>query len=153
MTIHEEVVKKKLERLGFQVYKRGGPDFICSRNGQVAFIEAKSRGDRLSADQVNVHAALRKAGVEVHVIRDEEDPVVFEKNGESAHRSNDPILTIQTPGLLSKQDVARILKVGIRTVSDYMRHGILGYVKLQKTVRFIPTDVLSFIEKHRISEK
>jgi hypothetical protein len=87
MNLFEQNVKKMLEDRGFRVIRNGWPDFLCLRkhvkqqgvfsSGKPNFVEryglmgveVKSRSDRLSATQIEVHKALQAARIPVFVVR------------------------------------------------------------------------------------
>lgn len=52
---------------GWTVTKRGWPDFMCRRNGQVMAVEVKTGQDVVSADQSETIADLRAAGLPVWI--------------------------------------------------------------------------------------
>jgi hypothetical protein len=49
------------------IHKRGWPDFLIERDGEVWAIEVKRPADRVSDAQSAVHAALNRAGIPVTV--------------------------------------------------------------------------------------
>ena len=56
---------RKLQWIG----RRGAPDRFCAKDGRVVLIEFKDpENGEVSGNQVREHAALRKAGVETHVV-------------------------------------------------------------------------------------
>jgi excisionase family DNA binding protein len=52
--------------------------------------------------------------------------------------------------LWSKKTVARRFAYNERTINDWMKNGWLPFVKIGKSVRFIPADVEAFIRSRRI---
>jgi excisionase family DNA binding protein len=54
--------------------------------------------------------------------------------------------------LLSKKRVARRFDYNERTINDWMRNGWLPFIKIGKSVRFIPSDVEAFIQSHRVAK-
>jgi predicted DNA-binding transcriptional regulator AlpA len=52
--------------------------------------------------------------------------------------------------LWSKKTVARLFAYNERTINDWMRNGWLPYIKIGKSVRFVPGDVERFIQSRRI---
>ena len=52
-------------------------------------------------------------------------------------------------GLLTKDDVSKILNVSARKVLEMARRGILGSLKVGKDVRFERGDIEDFIENKR----
>lgn len=71
MTEFERKIKWHLERRGFTVLKRGWPDFLCFddgwRDGRLMCVEVKSKGDKLTPEQVLMHKMLKNAGIPVYV--------------------------------------------------------------------------------------
>ncbi|MDR3283669.1 MAG: helix-turn-helix domain-containing protein [Treponema sp.] len=60
-------------------------------------------------------------------------------------------ITLETaPEVLSRKDVAGILKIGISTLDTRIPPAKLPRIKLGKTVRFLRTDVEKFLLRHRI---
>ena len=55
-----------------------------------------------------------------------------------------------TQNLLTKRDLASMAKVYPRTIDNWMARGWLPFLKLGKSVRFLPSDVQKFIESHRV---
>lgn len=52
---------------------------------------------------------------------------------------------------LTKKDVAKLLRVSVRTV-DYLRaSGELIFLKIENRVRFLPEDVEAFLKRHRVT--
>jgi len=66
---HEIKVKAQLDAAGWQVLKRGWPDFLAIRGDEVRLIEVKSRDPNahLKPDQLAMAHALLKAGVTVEL--------------------------------------------------------------------------------------
>ncbi len=55
---------EQLEAKGWQVSKRGWPDFFCWKEGEIALIEIKPhRGRKLKASQHRVMSELAKRGI------------------------------------------------------------------------------------------
>lgn len=69
----ERHARKMLEKEGYRVYRRGWPDFFCTRykDGQLEAIavEVKTGKDKCSLHQDAMHAALVAAGIPVHIYR------------------------------------------------------------------------------------
>lgn len=55
-----------------------------------------------------------------------------------------------TPTLLTKQQVAEVLQVTLRTVHSYINSCDLPAVKIGRRVRITTEDLRAFIERHRI---
>jgi hypothetical protein len=74
MTPFQAVVAADLIRQGYKVLTSGWPDFCAVReeNGKttIRFIEVKGKGDDLRTGQTRMHGALRAAGFDVEVIRE-----------------------------------------------------------------------------------
>jgi len=67
---------------------------------------------------------------------------------------NDQALMVGTQQqLLRKKDLVRLHKVCERTVNYWIDRGWLPYIKLGKSVRFLPSDVEEFIKSRRIGGK
>jgi hypothetical protein len=88
VTESEEKVSKYLINKGYEVLRKGWPDFLCIENmarypnGEPRFdlireikgifaVEVKYNGDELSVDQRRVHKVLKSVGLPVHVIQAE----------------------------------------------------------------------------------
>lgn len=52
--------------------------------------------------------------------------------------------------LMSKQQVAAHLGIGIRTVTDWMQRRLLPYYKIGGVVRFQRSDVEAHLERYRV---
>lgn len=52
--------------------------------------------------------------------------------------------------LLTPEQVAKILQVHVLSVYSYIRRGRLDAVRLGRSYRIIPNDLVSFIESNRI---
>jgi len=52
--------------------------------------------------------------------------------------------------LLTKPDIANQARVCPRTVDYWMKQGWLPFLKLGKSVRFLPADFQKFIESRRV---
>jgi hypothetical protein len=55
--------------------------------------------------------------------------------------------------MLTKEKLAPKLHVGIRTIENWQRRGVLPYVKIGKVVIFIWGDVVEALKKFRICRK
>ncbi len=53
-------------------------------------------------------------------------------------------------GLLTKEELAKRLRVSERTVDEHMRRGRICFLKLGKTVRFRWPDVLEKLNTYRV---
>jgi hypothetical protein len=73
MNAGERAVFEDLRREGYAVLRNGWPDFLCTRTlageKEVCCIEVKSKTDRLTPEQNEVHKVLAAAGIPVRVIR------------------------------------------------------------------------------------
>lgn len=69
LTTTEQEVFDELRADGWYVLRNGWPDFLAVRDGKVRFIEVKSAGNSLRAEQRRLHRELRKLGIEVEIIR------------------------------------------------------------------------------------
>jgi len=49
---------------------------------------------------------------------------------------------------LTKQDVARLLQVSVRTVENFMSRGLLPFFRIGRTVRFRLKDIEAHLESH-----
>ncbi len=56
-----------------------------------------------------------------------------------------------TDGLLNKWEVAAKLRIGKRTVDNWMRQGRLPFIRVGKTVRFRWPDVLKKLSAYRVN--
>lgn len=61
-----EFVAKMLAE-GWEVTKRGWPDFICRRNGELMYVEVKGPTDGLSSQQYAAISDLRRAGIPTYI--------------------------------------------------------------------------------------
>ncbi len=59
------------QRRGFSVHRSGWPDYLIMRSGSFYFVEVKSKNDKLSRAQIEMHAALSEIGIKVVVARGE----------------------------------------------------------------------------------
>jgi len=73
--------QREAERLQREGVVAGAPDLVCVRGGRVVFLEMKKPGGRVSAAQKQFHAALRRAGAEVHVCEGWEAATCILDNG------------------------------------------------------------------------
>jgi len=65
----EQVVREWLEKQGYEVTKRGWPDFIATRGDEVRLIEVKPHsGRKLAAKQRLVADALSRFGLKVELM-------------------------------------------------------------------------------------
>lgn len=55
--------------------------------------------------------------------------------------------------MLTKEKVAERLSVGIRTIENWQRRGVLPYVKVGKILIFIWGDVVEALKKFRVCRK
>ncbi len=53
--------------------------------------------------------------------------------------------------LLNKGEAAARLRIGRRSVDNWMKRGWLPYIKLGKTVRFVWGDVLAKLNERRVN--
>jgi hypothetical protein len=65
-----------------------------------------------------------------------------------------PLRKLASGDLLTLQQAAAALGMGVRTLREHMRSGAIGYVdigrgKVRRAPRFAPQDVTEFQEKHR----
>lgn len=60
---------EKFRGAGYEVLRRGWPDFLLYRGGTVAFVEVKDRYDKLSKDQQRMAVILTELGLKVCCIR------------------------------------------------------------------------------------
>jgi len=59
----EAAFEQRMQSQGWTVTKRGWPDFICYKNGEVCLVEVKGHGRRLKANQRQVMHLLMSYGV------------------------------------------------------------------------------------------
>jgi excisionase family DNA binding protein len=52
--------------------------------------------------------------------------------------------------LLTLPETAQQLRISVRNLNYRMKSGQIPYVKIGKSVRFLPADLCRFIEQHRI---
>jgi excisionase family DNA binding protein len=62
-----------------------------------------------------------------------------------------PFTITATDRLLTKHEVAQLLRLSVRTVDVYMRAKRLPFLKIGKTVRFRWTDVMEKLGNHRVN--
>lgn len=67
MDTPERQFAEKMLAEGWDVTKRGWPDFICRRNGELMAVEVKGPHDGLSRQQYETIADLRRAGIPTYV--------------------------------------------------------------------------------------
>ena len=61
---HEADLETAMKMRGFQVTKRGWPDFICVREKEVFFVEVKSnKRQKLKREQIALHRILVRHGL------------------------------------------------------------------------------------------
>lgn len=65
----ELVIYEKYKDLGYDVIKEGIPDLILLKNGNIEFVEVKSKNDSLRPSQVTAIDLLTKHGITVKVER------------------------------------------------------------------------------------
>ncbi len=65
----EKEVAKKLIEEGWELIHKGVPDFIALRDGEIVFVEAKSKRDKLNPEQSRAFSLLKKHGYPVRVER------------------------------------------------------------------------------------
>lgn len=58
---------RELEADGYTIFKRGWPDILAVKDGEVRMIEVKPPGGRLKPTQQKVADALESAGIHVEV--------------------------------------------------------------------------------------
>lgn len=63
----EQQFRELAEAEGWDVTKRGWPDFLCRRNGELMAVEVKGPHDGLSAEQYEAISDLRRAGIPTFV--------------------------------------------------------------------------------------
>jgi hypothetical protein len=72
---HEQSIADTLREYGWTVLRKGWPDLLCYRRSneknmvQIAAVEVKGPGDRVSLAQLKNHAVLINAGIPVFVMR------------------------------------------------------------------------------------
>jgi hypothetical protein len=65
--VPEQSFADEARKLGWEVTKKGWPDFICTKGGKMVFVEVKpGRNHRLSIAQTRVMDFLAKAGIECY---------------------------------------------------------------------------------------
>jgi len=52
------------------------------------------------------------------------------------------------PSIFSKQQVAEMLGVSPRTVDTYRKTGLLDSIVVRGRVRFVPNELITFLQKH-----
>lgn len=55
--------------------------------------------------------------------------------------------------LFTAKEVAKVLKLNILTIYEYMRSGQILAIKFGKNYRVLDSDLKDFIKNHRISQK
>ena len=70
-------VRYALEKIGWTVHRSGWPDFLCIREKygepeEIIAVEVKSGNDSLKPEQKIIHHILKRAGINVQVIRPED---------------------------------------------------------------------------------
>jgi hypothetical protein len=68
-TLSEWSVATRLIREGWELHRRGWPDFLAVKDGKLRLIEVKAGKDKLTEEQKRVHELLRSAGLDVEVVR------------------------------------------------------------------------------------
>jgi excisionase family DNA binding protein len=54
--------------------------------------------------------------------------------------------------LLTKSEAAQILNISVRTLDDWCAAGSIACIKRPNYVRFLPSDLDAFIQRHRRAE-
>lgn len=65
----EKIIRAKYEAQGYDVIHVGVPDFILLKDGEIEFVEVKSKGGILNLRQHRAHAILKKHRFNVRVER------------------------------------------------------------------------------------
>lgn len=65
MNPSEQSVRHELEKDGWTVHRGGYPDFLCTKENELKFVEVKGFGDVLRSKQLLVINTLRKFGLKV----------------------------------------------------------------------------------------
>lgn len=71
--VHQNRVEEMFKAQGYEILRRGWPDFICIKGDEIKLIEAKGPNFRLTKLQIRVQEILRKQGFEVETIRTDMD--------------------------------------------------------------------------------
>lgn len=69
----EQRVLSRLLRAGFAVFRKGWPDFIAIKNGNVVAVEVRQGKDRLSGAQMGVLNILKTLGAQTFVAHLDKD--------------------------------------------------------------------------------
>jgi hypothetical protein len=115
----------------------------------VLAVEIKTGSDRISKEQREMHRWLSSIGVTTTVLR---DPVLTE-----LPNLLNPRMLSASPGVsisgeyLTDNQVAALLSVSVASLrNDRSQRRGLPYVKLRKTVRYLLSDVVHYMNSHRI---
>lgn len=65
--------------------------------------------------------------------------------------AEEQVIDRATDGLLNKGEVAARLRIGRRSVDNWMRKGLLPYLRLGKVIRFRWPDVLAKLDERRVN--
>ncbi len=77
----ELTVFGKLEQMGFTVLRRGWPDCVAVRDGEVRFIEVKGPHDSMRPEQIEMSKAFELVGLKYEVWRvDQERNITIPDN-------------------------------------------------------------------------
>ena len=65
--------------------------------------------------------------------------------------TEEQVIDRATNGLLNKGEAAARLRIGRRSVDNWMKRGWLPYIKVGKTIRFRWSDVLAKLNERRVN--
>jgi hypothetical protein len=78
----ENAFAEHARRNGWDVTKRGYPDFICYRGGEMMLVEVKpDKGHRLKKDQTKFKAEMERRGVRVYRWSPDKDWLCLDRRG------------------------------------------------------------------------
>jgi hypothetical protein len=69
LTKLEASVARALHKEGFHVLRNGWPDFLAVQGKRIIGVEVKCAKDKVSPQQRMMHAALKRAGIQVMIVR------------------------------------------------------------------------------------
>jgi len=87
---YEREIYDSLRQRGWKVLRRGWPDFLVMDKGwsRGFALEVKRNGDKLTEEQAEMHKALARFGIMVHVVHDEK-PDAIRKTGKKFLMTSD----------------------------------------------------------------
>lgn len=60
---------------------------------------------------------------------------------------------LDSKDLLTAKEVAKMLSISVKTVYGYASRGLIPYVRIQSNVRFLKSEILSWVAERRFRPK